>query len=193
MKSACYKQDRRYLHCKRMQHRTLKQTRKGNSFVRLGEPHDGGYLMCLDGFNARLIGAAFSMGVEHHDKWSEDVTSYFQIPVNQFDCTVSSSSCQACHFYPKCIVDEGNLNPVPGHELDGWSLKQALEATGQGAAPPGSLLLKMDIEASEWPIFAMEPSEMLQKFGQLIVEFHWLSQENNHPVFLQAMRNILNS
>jgi len=61
-----------------------------HQWKRFGESHDGGYLMCLD-HNASKprLQAAFSMGVEHHDQWSEDVSSAFGVPVYQYDCTVS--------------------------------------------------------------------------------------------------------
>jgi len=163
------------------------------NFVRLGEPNDGGYLTCTDGIQPGQLLAAYSMGVEHHDKWSEDVASWLKVPVNQFDCTVSGSSCKACKFHKKCIVTADGAHPVPGHEKEGWSLAQALAETSQTNAPDRSLLMKMDIEASEWPIFASEPKEALQKFSQLIVEFHWLQQVKNHPVYLQAMQHILDA
>jgi len=163
------------------------------NFTRLGEPNDGGYLTCTDGIQPGQLLAAYSMGVEHHDKWSEDVASWLKVPVNQFDCTVNVSSCAACKFHKKCIVAADGAHPVPGHENEGWSLAQALAETSQAHAPDRSLLMKMDIEASEWPIFASEPPEALKKFGQLIVEFHWLQKVQDHPVYLQAMKHILDA
>lgn len=171
--------------------RTFRICGQCNNFVRYGEQHDGGYLMCMDGVNSQSTKAAYSMGVEHHDQWSEDVIKNLRIPVNQFDCTVSESSCASCKFFKKCIVSSDGQHPVPGHEADGWTLNQVLKETGEDSAPGGSLLMKMDIEASEWPVLSTEPPEFLQKFGELIVEFHWLDREANHPMYLQAMQNIL--
>lgn len=161
------------------------------NFVRLGEANDGGYLTCMDGIQPGQLAAAYSMGVEQHDQWSEDVATWLKVPVHQFDCTVDSSSCQTCHFYKRCIVAADALHPVQGHENEGWTLAQALAQTSQSDAADHSLLMKMDIEASEWPIFASEPLEALNKFGQLIVEFHWLQEPANHPLYLQAMQHIL--
>lgn len=163
------------------------------NFTRLGEANDGGYLTCTDGIQPGQLLAAYSMGVEHHDKWSEDVASWLKVPVNQFDCTVESSNCEACKFHKKCIVAADGAHPVPSHENEGWSLAQALAETSQANAPDRSLLMKMDIEASEWPIFASEPPEALKKFGQLIVEFHWLQKVQDHPVYLEAMNHILDA
>jgi len=168
-----------------------------SSFQRFGEEHDGGYLMCMDGLKKdgkTSVTAAYSLGVEHHDKWSEDTIKRLGIPVNQFDCTVDASDCKACKFHKKCIVSADGNHPVPGHESEGWSLQQALTETLQGKSltqiADGSLLMKMDIESSEWPIYASEPADVLKKIGQLIVEFHGLRVEANHPMYLQAMQHI---
>lgn len=161
------------------------------SYQRFGEPNDGGYLMCMDGLKQGSVSAAYSLGVEHHDLWSEDVTKHLGITVNQFDCTVNSgSNCQACKFFKKCIVSADGNHPVPDHETEGWSLNQALSETGQATAADGSLLMKMDIESSEWPIYASEPPEVLKKFGELIVEFHNLQDQGRHAEYLQAMQHI---
>jgi len=163
------------------------------NFLRFGESSDGGYLMCQDGLSKDKLTAAYSIGVEQHDKWSDDVVKHLSIPVNQFDCTVSSSpaTCKGCKFYKKCLVAADGQHPVPGHENEGWSLSQALTETAHGDAPDGSLLMKMDIEGSEWPILASEPPAALKKFGQLILEFHWLEKEDKHPMYLQAMQHVL--
>jgi hypothetical protein len=162
------------------------------NFRRFGEEHDGGYLMCMDGLqDPSQIPAAYSLGVEHHDKWSEDVLTQLNVPVHQFDCTVSSSDCQGCKFYKKCIVSSDGMHNVPGHESEGWTFEQALSETGQGNTQDGSLLMKMDIESSEWAIFAQEKPEVIKKFGQLIVEFHNLGNETRHGEYLQAVKNIL--
>lgn len=166
-----------------------------SNYQRFGEGHDGGYLMCMDGLSKDSMKAAYSLGVEHHDQWSEDVIKHLNLPVSQFDCTVSSSLCSQnhaqCKFFKKCIVSSDGKHPMPGHEQEGLTLNQVLQQTGQEKAADGSLLMKMDIEASEWPIYAVESQETLKKFGELIVEFHWLDQKQNHPQYLKAMQHIL--
>jgi hypothetical protein len=164
-----------------------------NKFERWGEPHDGGYLMCLDSLHRGDIRSAYSMGVEQHDQWSEDAFAKLGVNVNQFDCTVESSACTHCNFHKKCIVAADGKHPVPGHESEGWSLLEALKKTGQADAPDGSLLMKMDIESSEWPLLAQEPSDSLRKFGQLVMEFHRLHDYAAHPLYLQAMQTIVSS
>jgi hypothetical protein len=162
-----------------------------SNFQRFGEANDGGYLMCMDGLQDGFAHSAYSLGVEHHDQWSQDVVDKLNITVNQFDCTVQGSDCKRCNFFKKCIVSADGANPVPEHETEGWSLEQALSETSQANAMDASLLMKMDIESSEWPIYASESPEVLRKFGELIVEFHNLQDEARHPLYLQAMQHIL--
>mmetsp|Transcript_106190 Transcript_106190/g.193211 ORF Transcript_106190/g.193211 Transcript_106190/m.193211 type:complete len:337 (-) Transcript_106190:55-1065(-) len=162
-----------------------------DSFKRFGETNDGGYLMCMDSLKPGTIKAAYSLGVRDHDQWSVDVAADLEVPVNQFDCTVqkTANQCKGCWFFKKCIVSADGKHPV----ADGWGLQQALSETGQGSATAGSLLMKMDIEGSEWPVFASARLQVLKKFNQLIVEFHNLEDEGKHGEYLQAMQRILSS
>jgi len=147
--------------------------------------------MCMDGLTKGAIKAAYSLGVEHHDQWSQDVVNKLKILVNQFDCTVDRSDCKGCRFYKKCIGSADGKHPLPGHESEMWSLGQLLESTSQANAENGSLLMKMDIESSEWPIYFSESPVTLQKFGELIVEFHNIQDTARHAEYLQGVNNIL--
>lgn len=79
----------------------------------------------------------------------------------------------------------GGAHPI-GPNMD---MEQVLEHTGQASAPEDSLVMKMDIEGAEWPIYA-DGSSGLKQFKQLIFEFHWLDKEENHEQYASALRNI---
>jgi len=160
-----------------------------NSYKRLGEAHDGGYLTCLDDLTGH-VKAAYSMGVEKHDKWSDDVYNLLKVPVYQFDCTVSSPAqkCANCHFFPACLKSKDGAGVINKTNYD---LGEALAETGQSNASEGSLIMKMDIEGAEWPILAdSSVSKELRRFRQLIFEFHWLEKEEKHGQYLKALTNI---
>jgi len=163
------------------------------SYKRFGEANDGGYVMCADGMHNNQPEAAYSFGVERHDQWSAEVMEQLNVTdVNQFDCTVDSSDCTGCKFFRKCVVDtKGNF--VPGHDqTDSWTLAEVLENTGHSLAPAGSLLLKMDIESSEWNVLSEDSStELLKKFGQIVIEYHGLNQQEKHDQFLKAVQSIM--
>mmetsp|Transcript_38889 Transcript_38889/g.91575 ORF Transcript_38889/g.91575 Transcript_38889/m.91575 type:complete len:302 (+) Transcript_38889:84-989(+) len=166
-----------------------------SKWQRYGEFADGGYLMCMDHrTNAPQLQAAFSLGVEHHDQWSYDVSEAFAVPVYQLDCTVQSApedGCSQCHFFQKCMkAADGYQDNFPGRS---WSLQEMLENTDLADAAERSLIMKMDIESSEWAIFERENTDLLKKFDQIIVEFHGLRNSQKHEQYLKAMQTILAS
>ena len=52
-----------------------------------------------------VVQAAYSMGVEGHDRWSEDVHEGFGVPAFQYDCTVEKAAqdCDNCKFFQACL------------------------------------------------------------------------------------------
>jgi len=169
--------------------RSLRVCAQCEDFQRFGEPNDGGYMTCMDAMPPGAVRAAYSLGVEHHDQWSDDVARKLKVPVNQFDCTVSvGPPCADCTFFPKCIRSEDGKNDgFPGRSV---TMGKALDMSGQAEAPDRSLLLKMDIEGSEWPILVAENKDLLRKFRQIIIEFHGLDQEARHPTYVQALSTL---
>merc|ERR1719414_1942179 len=159
---------------------------------RLGEEHDGGYLVCIDGLQEGKLRAAYSMGVEKHDKFSDDIYALLKAPVHQFDCTVSgpANPCEGCHFHKVCLAGQYGGGSHP--DGPNMNMQQVLEYTGQASAPDDSLIMKMDVEGAEWPIYA-DGQSGLNKFKELIFEFHDLVMEDNHPQYACALRNIENA
>ena len=139
--------------------------------------------------NGSLL-AAYSMGVQHHDKWSSDIYDSFHIPVYQYDCTVSrpAQDCGDCHFFPACLTS-GKSNGLFPNKTS-WTLEEAIENSKMLKVPDRSLLMKMDIEASEWPVLASTSIETLKKFRQLIIEFHWLNLEDKHAEYVSVMQRL---
>jgi hypothetical protein len=186
-------------------------------FQRFGEElKDGGYLVCMDGMQGNTR-AAYSMGVEHHDKFSIYVNTVLKVPVHQLDCTVDRPplqhlptgkhrDCDDCHFYKVCLKGDkawrspnGTVNGIPsdwegkvgGHPIGpNMNMQEVLNMTGQADAPNNSLFMKMDIEGSEWPIFA-NGFRGLEKFNQLIFEFHHLQLVKNHATYASALKTIM--
>lgn len=164
-------------------------------YLRFGEKNDGGYLTCMDGLEdaggSSKLSSAFSLGVERYDQWSADVSEKLAIPVKQFDCTVSSAEpCPTCTFFSKCLKSDSGKGAPPGLEDQSWTFQEMLDNTGQASGADHSVLLKIDVEGAEWAFFAEEQESVLSKFQQIIVEFHRLGDEAQHPLYLQAMQKI---
>jgi len=168
--------------------KTLRLCAPCTKYERWGEPNDGGYIMCADGLDKGLVGA-YSYGINGFDGWGMEVASRFHIPLNEYDCTNSKQPvvCAGCHvnFHSQCI-----LNNNGEHKYNFATLTQQLKDSGNANAADRSLLLKIDVEAAEWKVFAEEPVENMRKFREIVAEYHWIGQEYNHDLYLQAVKKI---
>jgi hypothetical protein len=160
----------------------------------------------MDGMRGGQIRAAYSMGIENHDLFSEHVHYRLKVPIHQVDCTVSKPAavCDDCHFYQVCLKGDKAWKSPDGKGGGDWegksgghpigpnmNMQQILNMTGQTDAPDNSLFMKMDIEGSEWPIFATADAYTgMEKFKQMVFEFHSLELRKNHAVYASALKNI---
>ena len=55
----------------------------GCTLERIGEAHDGGYLMCANLLDAE---AGYSYGISNYDGWGCGVSTRLGVPVHQYDC-----------------------------------------------------------------------------------------------------------
>jgi TRAP-type mannitol/chloroaromatic compound transport system substrate-binding protein len=70
-------------------------------------------------------------------------------------------------------------------DLDGITIDEAVKRLPNS----NKLILKSDIEDSEWEIFSQCSTENLLKFDQIIVEFHWLTEKilnEKHDLMISA-------
>merc|ERR1719375_1883967 len=157
-------------------------------YDRFGENNDGGYVMCSDGLEKGLVGA-YSYGINGFDGWGMAVASRYHIPLNEYDCTNANmpAKCSGCtvNFHYECIL---NNKAAPKYQFK--TLTQQFKESGNANAKDRSLLLKIDVEAAEWKVFAEEPVENMNKFREIVVEYHWINKQYNHGLYLQAVKKI---
>jgi hypothetical protein len=132
--------------------------------VRIGRDLDGGYVMLDD---LREIAAAISLGISDDVSWDIDIAKR-AIRVLQFDPMVPAppQSHELFEFEPLWIV--------PRDQPGGISLNTIVQT--RLAAVDGALLLKIDIEGSEWDVILATDADVLRRFKQIVVEFHDLDQ-----------------
>ncbi len=144
---------------------------------RFGERHDGGYLLCRN-----LLGdvkSAYSYGISGYDQWGCDVSTRLRVPVHQYDCfnlTRPRCSTGKAVFHAECIGD--SLRVEDGRPFD--TLENQVLKNGDAGK---HLVVKMDVEGSEWESFLGASDEIFQRIDQLVVEFHGYDQDR----FLLAM------
>jgi len=196
--------------------KTLRLCAPCKKYERFGEDNDGGYAMCADGLDKGLV-AAYSYGINGFDGWGNAIASRLHIPLEEFDCTNAKQPvmCKTCvrHFHNQCILSnngdaEATADAIRGStEGEGDAAKegatsshvtkdsfktltQMLEESGNANAKERSLLLKIDVESAEWTIFAEEPLANLKKFRQIVVEYHWIHEQQKHELYDKAVKKI---
>lgn len=137
------------------------QTVSGFRKIRIGSESDGGYVM-LDDFEA--VDLALSFGVDTNVDWDLAIAER-GIAVQQFDHTVCASpvSHPLLGFRRKRVVGS---RPMVSDVTIASILAEA------GVARDASVILKCDIEGDEWFVLRHCAPEQLQRFSQIIIEFH---------------------
>jgi hypothetical protein len=136
-------------------------------FERFGEPHDGGYLMC--GNLLRDVQSAYSYGIAGYDGWGCDVSRRTGVTVHQYDCfDLTRTACPDGRtvFHEECVAGRAFTDDA-GRRFD--TIAAQLARNGDGNA---RIVLKIDVEGSEWESWRAVPDELLARIDQIAMEFH---------------------
>lgn len=132
--------------------------------IRIGSVGDGGYVQ-LDEFSGVTL--ALSFGINDNDSWDLEIASR-GMPVWQFDYTIEKSPSS----HPLLKFQKKKVAGSPG---EGLITLQELITSHEAASDP-NILLKIDIEGSEWEVFDNCPEHKLSQIRQILCEFHGLSR-----------------
>lgn len=125
--------------------------------TRIGSKNDGGYVALKE--LCENTDTLYTFGVENDVGFELDFVNRFQDSnVKLFDPTIERlpDDHERFQFF--------KLGVGPDHV--------ALDDIMLGAAVPGNMMLKMDIEWDEWGTIISADSRMLRKFDQILIEFH---------------------
>lgn len=145
--------------------------------IRIGSRNDGGY-MCIDDFSS--IKRCVSCGISNNDDFDADLAKR-GIEVLQFDHTVDAAPSQ--HENMKFFKERIVAAPRSG----GRTLSSLVQRSSDSEL---SILLKLDIEGDEWPVFDAMPERDINQFRQIIAEFHGFDCLPD-SVFEQRMSRVL--
>jgi hypothetical protein len=140
-------------------------------FERVGDANDGGYLMCKN-LMARA-GSLYSYGIAGTDNWGCTLSARLGKPVHQYDCyNTQRPECAGASpvFHEECVGEQKVTKD--GRPFD--TVTAHLERNGDTGK---RLLMKMDVEGSEWPSFLDMPESTLRQIDQLAVEFHGVEED----------------
>jgi hypothetical protein len=133
---------------------------------RFGEPHDGGYPLCVNLLGA--VKAGYSYGISGYDGWGCDVSRQLHVPVHQYDCfNLTEPSCPGGMpvFHGECVGTTKSMED--GRPFD--TLSDQFAKNGHADAP---IVMKIDVEGAEWDSFLLAPDSVFSHIDQLDVEFH---------------------
>ena len=147
---------------------------------RFGEPHDGGYPLCVNLLGA--VKAGYSYGISGYDGWGCDVSRLLHVPVHQYDCfDLRAPSCPggSTVFHGECVGTTRSTED--GRPFD--TLSDQFAHNGHDAAP---LVMKIDVEGAEWDSFLLAPDSVFAHLDQLDVEFHHVDD----PKYVATMQRL---
>lgn len=145
--------------------RRLRPVRTAPELVRIGGPHDGGYLVPDD---VAGIAACFSPGVGRVARFEADLLRRAGIPSHLADGSVAGPpvDIQPASFTKRHlgVVDDADDPAVM--TLDAWVRSRP------GLPPDRDLLLQMDIEGAEYGTLLAASPELLARFRIIVLEVH---------------------
>lgn len=133
----------------------------GAEKIRVGRFHDGGYVM-IDRFEG--VEAAYSLGINDDVSWDIDIAR-LNIPIYQYDHTIPGLP----EHHPMFNWEPLEISGAPSGEGTA-SLAGLIEKNGHKDAR--NMLLKCDIEGSEWLLLQQTPNAVLRQFSQIVIEIH---------------------
>jgi hypothetical protein len=144
-------------------------------FERVGDKHDGGYVICKNLVDRAE--ALYSYGISASDNWGCTLSARLQKPVHQYDCfNVDRPPCPGATpiFHEECVGPEKTIDK-------GRSFDTVASHIAQNGDRGKRLLMKMDVEGSEWESFLSMPESVMRQIDQLSVEFHGVEEKNYAP------------
>ena len=144
--------------------------------IRVGSPHDGGYLVPDD---LKGISACFSPGVDVNSSFEVDLLLKTGIGSHLADYSVDGPP---ANFKPKSFIKKflGPNNNAIHTTLDNWVKSQSEYQLDQ------DFLLQMDIEGGEYLTLLATPQEVIKRFRIIVLEIHavecWA-----HPLFFSTV------
>ena len=132
----------------------------GLSKLRVGGMGDGGYVMVDDFATART---AYSLGVGGDVSWDLEMAER-GLTIHQYDHTVPGPPAP----HPLFRFNKKGIAPVDGGEF--VSISSIMQTNGH--ANRRDLILKIDIECAEWDVLDAVSDVDLDRFEQIVAEFH---------------------
>jgi hypothetical protein len=145
------------------------------TFERFGERNDGGYLVCANLLNVQ---AGYSYGISGYDGFGCGVSRRVNIPIHEYDCfDLRAPACPGGNliFHAECVgAVHGRVDGRPWNRVD-------FQIAANGDTHK-ALIVKMDVEGSEWDALPVTSDATLATIDQLVIELHGATDPRFVPV-----------
>ncbi|RVK62323.1 hypothetical protein CN155_01655 [Sinorhizobium meliloti] len=148
-------------------------------FVRIGKQNDGGYIMYEPGL-AGLV--AYSFGINDDVSWDADMAKR-GFDVYMYDHTIEALPYEDSKFN---WLKQGILGTGETPELK--TLEHFLRMNDH--FDRSDMVLKIDVEGYEWDVFAEVSDEVISKFQQIVVEYHWFDHVQNQELVTKMQKGL---
>ena len=151
---------------------------EGHELVRMGRNNDGGYIM-LDDFSSDDK-IAYSFGISRDVSWDKAMASR-GYDVFMYDHTIDSLPEENSRFHWfKLGISDSSMNADRLKTLE-YFIEQNHHQDKH------DMILKMDVEGAEWGFIENVKTETLNRFSQILFEFHGM----NDPKLCDRIPNVL--
>lgn len=151
---------------------------------RFGAANDGGYLMCENLMEG--VQSAYSYGIGGRDEWGCDISRKYNLRVHQYDCfdtTRPVCSRGLFTFHEECLG--GTVAKTDNKNFD--TLTNQIVKNGDSHK---TLVVKMDVEGSEWDSLLMTSDEVLNSINQLAIEFHVYDHVKYDRKYIETIKKL---
>jgi hypothetical protein len=150
---------------------------------RYGDERDGGYLLCENLVAQSKV--AYSYGIDGRDQWGCDVSQQLATTVHEYDCfNLTRPDCEkgGFAFHEECIGE--TRQTLEGRLYD--TLPAQLARNGDADT---RLIVKMDVEGSEWTSLMATPDSILERIDQLVIELHG-TDDPSYVAIVQKLKRL---
>ena len=151
---------------------------KNKKKVRIGNKGDGGYVLLNDFKNIKI---AYSFGICDEISFEKELSEK-NIEVFMHDHTIQNIS----EYNPKLHWKKIGLTGKKGINENLKTLKELLKENGHILEK--DMILKMDIEGSEWDSFLYMSFNILRQFKYIVVEFHFF--DNYKSIYSKVFKKL---
>lgn len=172
------------IHYKRIHNLMEVKSVIGFSSIRIGNMHDGGYML-IDTFgNSENPLVAYSFGISNDISWDKHM-SLFGYDIFMYDHTIESlpEDNNKFHFYK--IGISGN-EQESGTNL--MSLEQLIKINNHSDLK--GMILKMDVEGAEYGFLNTVESKTLEQFEQIVLELHFITKIDMTDMIINALQKL---